>query len=181
MFSQGRSFQPATNASIGQAQLRIPVQGGVFNQQAFIGQGTKPPEGPRLPDMSVPVAPDSVPPKGQEVRRHPAMRIAWGRLKKMDAKQLADTLAKVLERMKAKGIPPGMVEQIQARLASFATTAPETETVEITEPEVIQMEAELLDLEAAEAKDVSGNAMNPWVVGLGAALGLGILASWLSD
>jgi hypothetical protein len=184
MFRQGRSFQPAPSAGLGQLRLRMPVQGGVFDRQQFVGQvQSMPTLAPRVA-LSQAHRPDPgwdktemAPPAGQGVRRRPAMRIAWGRLKKMDAQQLADLLAQVLDRMKAKGIPPGMVEKIQARLAAFSASAPATETVEITEPEVQQMDAEILALEEAEAKDDA----TPWIIATGAAIGLGLLFSWLSD
>jgi hypothetical protein len=175
MFRQGRSFQPAANAGLGQLRLRMPVQDGVFDRQQFVGQTSRISlaQAPSQTETAPPVAP----PAGQGVRRRPAMRVAWGRLKKMDAQQLADLLAQVLERMKAKGIPPGMVEKIQARLAAFSASAPATETVEITELEVQQMDAEILALEEAEAKDEA----TPWIIATGAAIGLGLLFSWLSD
>lgn len=186
MFSQGRSFQPAPgNASLGQVRLRTQL--GAFDRQPFLGQQVPTmttPSTPQVPVTPAPVPPVT-PPDGNKnpkpERPRPAMRIAWGRLKKMDAKQLADALAAILERMKARGIPPGMVEKIQARLAGFSATAPETAEVEITEPEVVEMEAQILALEAAEAQDASVNAATPWLVGTGVVIGLGLLVSWLSD
>lgn len=117
------------------------------------------------------------PSEDQEVKRHPAMRLAWGKLKKLDAQQLADQLADVIARMRAKGIPPGMVAQIQARLANFAQSAPETAEVEITEHEVQRMEAEILALEEAEAQTSEAPSTN-WLIAVGAAIGLGLLIDW---
>src|SRR4029079_4764469 len=115
----------------------------------------------------------------KEVKRHPAMRLAWGRLKKKDAAELAQALAEVISRMRAKGIPPGMVAQIQARLSNFAATAPETADVEITEHEVQRMEAEILALEEVEAAPACDGDSN-WLMPVGAASGVGLLIDWVS-
>lgn len=110
------------------------------------------------------------------------MRIAWGRLKKMDAQELADTLADIIARMQAKNIPPGIIVQIQARLANFAVNGAPNAEVEITEPEVKQIDQELLALEDAEAKDVpSNNGTTSWLIAVGAAIGIGLLVDWVSD
>lgn len=71
-----------------------------------------------------------------------------------------------------------MVAQIQARLANFSATAPETADIEITEHEVQRMEAEILALEEAEAPE-SSNGSN-WLIAVGAAIGLGLLIDALS-
>lgn len=72
------------------------------------------------------------------------------------------------------------VAKIQARLSAFASNAKEMDAVEITEPEVQQMEAEILSLEAAEAESLKDGA-TPWIIATGAAIGLGLLINWLSD
>lgn len=107
------------------------------------------------------------------------MRLSWGRLKKKDADQLAKALADVIARMREKGILPGMVAQIQARLANFAGNAQETQDIEITENEVQRMEAEILTLEEAEAATPSDGSPN-WLIAVGAAIGLGLLIDAIS-
>lgn len=177
MFRPGRSFQPMSNGSLGQIRLHTPAgQPDIFGRQAFVGQATVP---TAQPAPSVPPPPVE-PAKDQGVQRRPAMRIAWGRLKKMDAEQLSVLLEQILERMKAKGIPPGMVAKIQARLANFTLNAPPNSEIEITESEVRQMDAELLQLEEAEAQDTASNTATPWLIATGAAIGLGLLIDWLS-
>jgi len=115
----------------------------------------------------------------KEVVRHPAMRLSWGRLKKKDAGELADALADVIARMRGKGIPPGMVAQIQARLANFSMNGQENQDIEITEHEVQKMEAEILALEEAEAATPSDGSPN-WLIAVGAAIGLGLLIDAIS-
>lgn len=184
MFRDGRTFQPASNSGLG--PVRLHMAGGVFTRPQFVGQQiptmemgqTLPPKKEVLPPTTEP-PPTGVPPGQEEVKRHPAMRLAWGRLKKKDAAELAQALAEVIARMRAKGIPPGMVAQIQARLANFAATAPETADVEITEHEVQRMEAEILALEEAEAVPASDGNSN-WLIAVGAAIGLGLLIDWVS-
>lgn len=181
MFQSGRDFQPASSGGMGQVRLRIPVQNSPFIGQMGQQQTTTPGVNQQPPPTGVP--PENPPKKNETpISRRPAMRIAWGRLKKMDAQQLSDTLADIVARMKAKGIPPGMVGQIQARLASFAASAPTAAAeVEITQQEVEKMDQELLLLEDAEAKDASASSATPWLIAIGAALGLGLLIDWMSD
>lgn len=105
--------------------------------------------------------------------------MAWGRLKKMDAQQLSEALADVIERMRGRGIIPGMIAQIQARLANFAGSAQENQDIEITEHEVQRMEAEILALEEAETAAPSGGSPN-WLIAVGAAIGLGLLIDAIS-
>jgi len=188
MFREGRTFQPAQNSPLG--PVRLHMQGGAFNRPQFVGQqiptvemGQNNPPKEVLPPKTEP-PPTGVPPPGtqpsdQEVKRHPAMRLAWGRLKKKDAAELAQSLADVIARMRAKGIPPGMVAQIQARLANFAATAPEAADVEVTEHEVQRMESEILALEEAEGASTSGSNYN-WLIAVGAAIGLGLLIDAVS-
>lgn len=182
MFRQGQGFQPAPGGA-GLGQVRLRGQGGAFDRSAFIGQPApsqifmaqapgKPPAG-TSPEFS-PVNDD------QEVQRHPAMRLAWGKLKKKDAQQLAEDLADVIARMREKGIPPGMVAQIQTRLAYFSKSAQEGQEIEITEHEVQKMEAEILQLEEAEAA-TSPDGASSWLIAVSAAVGLGLLIDFLSD
>ena len=99
----------------------------------------------------------------------------------MDAQQLADTLADVIARMQAKNIPPGIIVQIQARLANFAVNGLPDAEVEITESEVKQMDAELLTLEDAEARDAQNSSgTSSWLIAVGAAIGIGLLVDWVS-
>lgn len=191
MFRDGRSFQPAQNSVLG--PVRLHMQGGAFNRPQFVGQSiptvemgqTLPPK-QEVPKTEPP--PTGVPPPGaatseEAVKSHPAMRLAWGRLKKKDAKELADALAEVIARMRAKNIPPGMVAQIQARLANFAADPkqPATAEVEITEHEVQKMNDEILVLEEAEgtAPESSSSTAN-WLIAVGAAIGLGLLIDAVS-
>lgn len=187
MFRDGRTFQPAPNSGLG--PVRLHMAGSAFNRPQYVGQRiptvemgqTLPPKQEVLPPKTEP-PPTGVPPTtpGQEVKRHPAMRLAWGRLKKKDAAELAQALADVIARMRAKGIPPGMVAQIQARLANFAATAPETADVEVTEHEVQKMEDEILVLEEAESKTPESGGSANWLIAVGAAIGLGLLIDALS-
>lgn len=191
MFRDGRTFQPAPNSGLGQVRLRMPVRNPfdrpLMGHQVVMGQQQQTTTTAPAPTLTPPPPKEQVlPPKASEtaeeqVKRHPAMRLAWGKLKKLDAKALADQLADVIARMHAKGIPPGMVAQIQARLANFAADpkqAPGAE-VEITEHEVQKMEQEILSLEEAEAQPEGGSPN--WLIAVGAAVGLGLLIDWLSD
>ena len=188
MFRDGRSFQPAAN-SAGLGQVRLHMRGGSFDRPAFVAQQI-----PAQPEMGQP-APSTLPPKQSlpepkptppdqasepEVQRHPAMRLAWGRLKKKDAGELADALAEIIARMRAKNIPPGMVAQIQARLANFAATGQENADIEITEHEVQRMESEILALEQAEGATPPDNSTSNWLLAVGAAIGLGLLIDAIS-
>lgn len=180
MFRQGQAFQPAGAGNLGPVRLHIS-QGGMHGRPKFVGQPSPQqalvPAPSPMPPVPAPIEP-TVP---QEVPRHPAMRLAWGRLKKMDAQELADTLADVIARMHAKGIPPGIIVQIQARLANFAVNGAPNAEVEITESEVKQMDTELLMLEDAEAKDAqSGSGTSSWLIAVGAAIGIGLLVDWAS-
>jgi len=180
MFRDGRTFQPASNSGLG--PVRLHMAGGAFNRPQYVAQQIPTVEmGQTVAPPKIEPPPTGVPPtiSDQEVKRHPAMRLAWGRLKKKDAAELAKALAEVIARMRAKGIPPGMVAQIQARLANFAATAPETADVELTEHEVQRMEAEILVLEEAEAAPASDGNSN-WLIAVGAAIGLGLLIDWVS-
>lgn len=188
MFREGRTFQPAPNTGLG--PVRLHMAGGAFNRPQFVGQAVYVEMGQTYtpPKQTVEPPPKQTPPppadmqettEDRGVQRHPAMRLAWGRLKKKDAAELAAALADVIARMRAKGIPPGMVAQIQARLANFAATAPEAADVEITEHEVQRMEAEILALEEVEAAPASGGNSN-WLIAVGAAIGLGLLIDWVS-
>jgi hypothetical protein len=184
---EGRSFRPAAGSGLG--QVRLHMAGGAFNRPQFVGQQI--PAQPELAQaqpaqqQKQPPPPETQPPppppeSGEpEVQRHPATRLAWGRLKKKDAAELAAALADIIARMRAKNIPPGMVAQIQARLANFSATAPETADVEITEHEVQRMESEILALEEAEKTPDSSNGSN-WLIAVGAAIGLGLLIDALS-
>jgi hypothetical protein len=179
MFRPGRTFQPMSSGGLGQIRLHTPAdRPDIFGRRAFVGQAY--PQPTQQPPAAAPLpAPDRDQDKGQGVQRRPAIRIAWGRLKKMDAEQLSELLTQILERMKVKGIPPGMVAKIQARLADFNLNAPSTAEVEITEAEVKQMDEQLLALETAEAQD-SSDGVKPWIIATGAAIGLGLLIDWLA-
>jgi len=178
MFHQGKgAFQPASAGSLGQVRLRSA--GSLFAPPPML-----PPRQPAYsPEMgqASPIDPGASPVPVQDVPRRPAIRIAWGRLKKADAVQLADVLAEILERMRALDIPAGMVSKIQARMEAFAASGPVTATVELTEPEVRQLDAEILLLEETEAKETSEAATVPWALIAASAAGLGILITLLSD
>lgn len=179
---EGRSFRPAMNSELG--PVRLHLQGAAFNRPQFVGQQIPAPV--EMAQALPPKPPKEPPPEmkpettAQGVQRHPAMRLAWGRLKKKDAKELADALAEVIARMRAKNIPPGMVAQIQARLANFAATAPDTADVEITQYEAQRMESEILVLEEAEGTSPQGGGSSNWLIAVGAAIGLGLLIDALS-
>lgn len=188
MFRQARSFEPVPGSSLGAVKLRMPMRGGAFDRPSFVGQSMVPVEpgpvmsqAPTQTPIMPPVTPPPSTPSGHAIPRHSAVRLAWGKLKKADAQQLADLLAQVLQRMKAQqGIPSGMVEKIQARLSTFVANANLTDTVEITEPEVQQVEAEILALEDMEVQG-SKDGATPWIIATAAAIGLGLLINWLSD
>jgi len=194
MFRQGQTFQPSAGSNLGPVKLHA-LQGGMHDRPKFVGQ--MPPQRAAAParfqrpsslaaapapaPAPVPAPAPAQPTVPQEVPRHPAIRIAWGRLKKMDAQQLADTLADVIARMQAKNIPPGIIVQIQARLANFAVNGLPDAEVEITESEVKQMDAELLTLEDAEARDAQNSSgTSSWLIAVGAAIGIGLLVDWVS-
>src|SRR4029078_978606 len=127
MFRDGRTFQPASNSGLG--PVRLHIAGGALNRPQHDAQQIPTVEmGQAVPPPKIEPPPTGVPPtiSDQDVNRHPAMRGAWGRLKKKDAAELAQALAEVISRMRAKGIPPGMVAQIQARPGKFAATAAAT-------------------------------------------------------
>lgn len=176
MFRQGQGFQPAP-AGAGLGQVRLRGQGGAFDRSGFIGQPVPSQifmaQAPGKSPANTPVSDD------QEVQRHPAMRLAWGKLKKMDAQQLSEQLADIIARMREKGIPPGMVAQIQTRLAYFSKSAQEGQEIEITEHEVQKMEAEILQLEEAEAA-APQDGSSGWLIAVGAAIGLGLLIDAIS-
>jgi hypothetical protein len=188
MFRQARGFEPIPGSSLGAVKLRMPMRGGAFDRPSFVGQSLAPVEpSPVLSQAPIqtpvtPVAPHTppAPPTDQGVPRHPAIRIPRGKLTKADAQQLADLLAQVLQRMKDHGVSMETVAKIQARLSAFVSNAQGTDTLEITEPEVQQMETEILALEAAEAESLKDGA-TPWIVATAAAIGLGLLINWLSD
>jgi len=181
MFRQGQGFQPAPGGA-GLGQVRLHGQRDTFPGQLPPSQVLMAQAPVKPPKTTTAVEPPSIAPEpldDQGVQRHPAMRLAWGKLKKKDAQELATALADVIARMRAKGIPPGMVAQIQARLANFSATAPETADVEITEHEVQRMEAEILSLEEAEAQSAPDGSAN-WLIAVGAAIGLGLLIDAIS-
>lgn len=190
MFRDGRNFQPAQNSTLG--PVRLHMQGGAFNRPQFVGQSiptvemgqTLPPKQEAIPKTEPPPTgvPPTTPPGQEQVKSHPAMRLAWGKLKKKDAQELADALAEVIARMRAKNIPPGMVAQIQARLANFAADPkqPATAEVEITEHEVQKMNDEILVLEEAEGSAPQSSSTANWLIAVGAAIGLGLLIDAVS-
>lgn len=187
MFRQGQGFQPAPNGA-GLGQVHLHKRGGAFDRPAFVGQllssQVEMAQASVKPQTSTPSTSQPsmtpLPLDEQEVKRHPAMRLAWGRLKKKDAQELAAALADIIARMRAKGIPPGMVAQIQARLANFAASAQEGQEIEITEHEVQRMEAEILSLEEAEAKTAPDGSPN-WLIAVGVAIGIGLLIDLIAD
>lgn len=173
MFRQGRSFQPIPGpGSLGQVTLRNAP---AANRGAFVGQQATTTVQTVTPPAAPPVAPPApaeLPATEPPPKPRPALRLAWGRLKKLDAEQLAAELQKILERAEAKGVPAGMIARIQERLASFSKRASAVETIELTEPEVQQMEAEILALEEAEAQEPDLTTSLLVVGGVLAAAGL---------
>lgn len=176
MFRQGRDFQPMPG-QLGQVSLR--GVGPFARRPAFVGQQQtttvqQAPAEPTAPPAPPPPPPSR--PQGED-RPRPGLRLAWGRLKKVEAAELAAQLQQIVERMKAQNMPPGIVAQVQARLEQFSQKASDLATVEITEPEVQQMEAEILALEEAEA--TSESAATPLLVAAGALAAIGILVELL--
>lgn len=180
MFRQGRTFQPAPG-SLGQVALRgTPTPGPFMGQvQTTTTTPTAQPVPPAEPAPAAGPAQQVVQEPAVPPRPRPGLRLAWGRLKKMDAEELAAQLADILERLKARNLPSGAVARIQERLATFSKRATAVETVEITEPEVQQMEAEILSLEEAEAQE--GSSATPILIVAGTLAAVGILSALFGD
>ena len=152
----------------------VPVVGGVFSRQPFLGQQqTAPTQQTTVPTQQPPVT--TPPPETRPKEGKPGRRLAWGRLKKLEAQELAQYLSEISDRMKKVGIPPGIVDQIKDKLGSFVATAPPTAEVEVTDEQAQQLEAAILSLETAEAQQPSGVSTALVVAGVG--LGLLILFS----
>ncbi len=136
---------------------RIQVVGGVFSQQPFLGQvRASGAVQSRVGQEPAPPAPEKKEPGKMPFEERPGRRLAWGRLKKLEAKELSDYLAGISDRMRAAGIPQGIVREIKDRLDSFVTTAPPEAEIEITEEQVRELENAILVLEEAEVEKPSG-------------------------
>lgn len=191
IFGNGKGFQPMPQAEM-RAQGRIPVVGGVFARQPFLGalpqlsrsssqptqlQPTAQPQAFR-PQMAqpqrgsaTPVDGGGKPPDGDK----PGRRLAWGRMKKLEAHELSVYLTEIADRMRKAGIPPGIVTQIKDKLDTFVTTAPPAGEVEISEAEAQALNEAILDLETTEQQSGSGIKTSTVLV----VAGLGLVAALL--
>lgn len=148
---------------MGTAPGRIPVVGGLGVRRGFLGQE----EGRPIEDQP----PRETPEMTEESR---ARRMAWGRLKKLEAEELLAELKVIEERMRSRQIPAGIVAQIADKIEAFLETAPKEAEFTMTEDEVNELDTAILALEADEKASTAGTATLV-VVG---ALGLTALAIW---
>ena len=96
---------------------RIPVQNSMGG--GFLGQASSQtiPPAKESPPATLPYVPRTraVPDEaGRPGRR-------WGRLKKLEAQELFELLKTVLETMRAKGIPPGIIQQVKVKWNAHVT------------------------------------------------------------
>jgi hypothetical protein len=145
----GASFQPA------QQMFASSRMGSGFARPAkahFMGQETAVDPDPLRPmkDKSnenriLPVGEPILEPV-KEIRRR-----AWGRIKKMDAAELAAYLAAIEQRMVELGIPPGIVPKIRAKLEGFSESpASESAEIELTQEEGVALDGAIMLLETKE-------------------------------
>ena len=173
MFDSGAKFQPSLRTELGRG-APLQLSGGVFARQPYLGAvSTVPPRG-YASELAQPMTrpdaqPDTSIPSGQAQRVGP---FAWGRLKKLEAKELSEQLALLTERMRRVGVPYGILEQIKDELAAFANTSDPNAEIEITAEEARQIEEAVLQLEVAEREGESAGASPALLV---AGLGLGAL------
>lgn len=177
MFDAGAKFQPVSRAELGfGSPLRL--SGGVFVRQPHLGSVPTAPSPRHAGELAQstmrPSAQPGAPvPSGQAQRVGP---FAWGRLKKLEAKELSDQLALLTERMRRVGVPYGILEKIKDELASFAKTSDLNAEIEITAEEAHQIEEAVLQLEAAE-REAEGAGVSPALVVAGLGLGALLLFS----
>ena len=150
---------------------RLPVQNSMGG--GFLGQASSPPISPvREPVSQTPPNATQLPPTSRAVQVEPGKPgRRWGRLKKLEAQELFELLKTVLETMKAKGIPPGIVQQVKDKLGQFvATAAPDQEFV-LSDEEILALDV------ALEQVPPPGPAVPPLVwAGVAGAVVIGIIA-----
>lgn len=179
IFGGGKGFQPMPKAEMGQAPGRIQVVGGVFARQPFLGQ--LPPVQRPSPQvqMATPQTDSKQTQRGSAVPVEdggkPGRRLAWGRMKKLEAQELSVYLAEIVDRMKAAGIPAGIVAQIKDKLDTFVKTAPAAGEVEISEVETQALSEAILELETVEQQEGLGIKTSTVLV----VAGVGLLAAIL--
>ncbi len=134
----GMSFQPAKMGALGPSRARF------MGQEPSETPARPAPDKPRE-NRILPVGEPVVEPI-KEIRRR-----AWGRIKKMDAAELAAYLAAIEERMVELEIPPGIVPKIRARLESFSeSAASESAEIELTQEEGVALDGAIMLLETKE-------------------------------
>lgn len=179
IFGNGKGFTPM-NASMGHPG-RIQVVGGVFARQPFLGQ--LPPSSRSSPQVSHPqmAQPKPQPQKGSAAQvqdgteEKPGRRLAWGRMKKLEAQELSMYLAEIADCMRKAGIPAGILAQIKDKLDTFVKTAPPAGEVEISETETQALNEAIFELEVAEQQAGSGITTSTVLV----VAGVGLLAAIL--
>lgn len=145
---------------MGTAPGRVPIVGGLGFRGGFIGQ-----EGRPIEDQP----PRETPEMTEDSR---SRRMAWGRLKKLEAEELLAELKLIEERMRSRQMPAGIVAQIADRIEAFVQTAPKDAEFTMSEDEVNELDTAILALEAEEKASTTGTAT---LVVLG-ALGVTALA-----
>ncbi len=97
--------------------------------------------------------------------------VAWGKLKKQDAAELAEYLAEIEKRMVAANVPVGIVRQIREKLDAFATGPdPEGTEIDLSETEAAALDVAIMNLEQVESEATPSFATAAAVVA-----GVGIL------
>lgn len=106
------------------------------------------------PRASSPPSADKTSGGGYRLTDEPVKEVrqrAWGRIKKMEAAELAAYLSAIERRMWELDLPPGIIPQIRQKLENFSTSQASDETeIELTQEEGVALDGAILLLESKE-------------------------------
>lgn len=124
--------------------------------------------------------PAAVPPEERPRRRgpddqgppgfvdRPGVQLPWGLLKKREVPEILRILDVTIEELEARGVPPGILTQIEAKLVDFEETAPPDAEIELSDEEIEAVEHALMLTEGAGLDAARPSAALPIVI-VGAA------------
>lgn len=164
----------------------VPLVGGVGQRQPFLGSvgvGQQMATKRGMVREGMPPAVDPGAPTGDERRepdRGPSPRAlerrrAWGRLKKLEAEELADYLATIAGRMEELDIPPGIVKKFEKKLRGFAETAAPQAELQLSDAEIAELDQAILSYEEVESKET----VKRYAIGAGVIAAIGVGAAIL--